>query len=247
MTPVSRTVAGRLHPFTPLVLTACTAVLAVAAPGPRTAATLYVATVLAVAAAGVGRAALRALVPLAPLWLFLFLLHAILGEGDRVTVVGLSLSREGLALAVTQACRLGAIATASLALYASFSPARFVDAVAERGWSFSWAYLVVATLLALPRFRARALAILEAQRSRGLRLRGSVLNRVRAVGPVTFPLLLGALAEVDERGFALESRCASGVTRRTPLDPPRDRLGDRAVRWLAGALAGAAVLWRVLQ
>jgi energy-coupling factor transport system permease protein len=229
------------------VLTVCVAVLAVAAPGPRTAAALYVVTVLAVAAAGVGRAALRALVPLAPLWLFLFLLHGILGEGDRVAALGLSLSRGGLALAVTQACRLGAIATASLALYASFSPARFVDAVAERGWSFTWAYLVVATLLALPRFRARALAILEAQRSRGLRLRGSVLNRVRAVGPVTFPLLLGALAEVDERGFALESRCAGGVTRRTPLDPPQDRASDRVGRWLASALAVAAVLWRVLQ
>ncbi|HMU61369.1 MAG TPA: energy-coupling factor transporter transmembrane component T [Gemmatimonadales bacterium] len=247
MTPVSRAAAGRLHPFTPLVLTVCVAVLAVAAPGPQTAAALYGVTLLAVAAAGVGRAALRALVPLAPLWLFLFLLHAILGEGDQVAVLGLSLSRDGLALAVTQACRLGAIATASLALYASFSPARFVDAVAERGWSFSWAYLVVATLLALPRFRARAVAILEAQRSRGLRLRGSLLNRVRAVGPVTFPLLLGALAEVDERGFALESRCASGVTRRTPLDPPRDSLGDRVGRWLAGALAVAAVLWRVLR
>lgn len=247
MTPISRTEAGRLHPFTPLVLTICVAVLAVAAPGPRTAVALYVATLLAVATAGVGRAALRALVPLAPLWLFLFLLHGMLGEGDQVAVLGLSLSREGLALAITQACRLGAIATASLALHASFSPARFVDAVAERGWPFSWAYLVVATLLALPRFRARALAILEAQRSRGLRLRGSVLNRVRAVGPVTFPLLLGALAEVDERGFALESRCASGVTQRTPLDPPPDRLGDRVVRWLAGALAVVAVVWRVLQ
>jgi energy-coupling factor transporter transmembrane protein EcfT len=247
VTSISRTPAGRLHPFTPLVLTICVAVVAVAAPGPRTAAMLYAVTVLAVAAAGVGHAALRALVPLAPLWIFLFLLHGVLGAGDQATVLGLSLSREGLALAATQACRLGAIATASLALYASFSPARFVDAVAERGWSFAWAYLVVATLLALPRFRARAHAILEAQRSRGLRLRGGVLNRVRAVGPVTFPLLLGALAEVDERGFALESRCASGVTRRTALDPPRDSARDRVGRWLAGALAVAAVVWRVLR
>ena len=151
-------------------------------------------------------------------------------------------------LAATQAARLGAIATASLALYASFSPSRFVDAVAERGWPFSASYLVVATLLALPRFRARAAAILEAQRSRGLRLRGNPVNRVRAIGPVTFPLLLGALAEVDERGFALETRCAGAVTRRTPLDPPRDTVVDRVVRWLAcrsgsssGHLAGVLV------
>jgi len=237
--------AARAHPFTPLVLTLCVALVAVAAPGPMAAASLYTATILAVLAAGVGRAALRALVPLAPLWLFLFLLHGVLGDGERLVVAGLSFSRGGLLLAATQAARLGAIATASLALYASFSPSRFVDAVAERGWPFFASYLVVATLLALPRFRARAVAILEAQRSRGLRLRGNPMNRVRAIGPVTFPLLLGALAEVDERGFALETRCASGVARRTPLEPPRDTVVDRGVRWLAGAGAAATIAWRV--
>ena len=237
--------AARAHPFTPLVLTLCVALVAVAVPGPTAVASLYAATILTVLAAGVGRAALRALVPLAPLWLFLFLLHGVLGDGERLVVAGVSLSRPGLLLSATQAARLGAIATASLALYASFSPSRFVDAVAERGWPFSASYLVVATLLALPRFRARAVAILEAQRSRGLRLRGNPVNRVRAIGPVTFPLLLGALAEVDERGFALETRCASAVARRTPLDPPRDSASDRVVRWLAGAGAVGAIVWRV--
>ncbi len=246
MTAAPGTPTARWHPFTPLVLTLCVAVVAVAAPGPRMAVAVYAGTAVAVVVAGVGRATLRALIPLAPLWLFLFLLHGVFGEGDRVIVAGASLSRDGLTLAATQAARLGAIATASLALYASFSPSRFVDAVADRGWPFAWAYLVVATLLALPRFRARASAILDAQRSRGLRLRGSPLNRLRAIGPVTFPLLLGALAEVDERGFALETRCASGVARRTPLDPPQDSVGDHAARWLAGAGALAAVLWRVL-
>ena len=245
MTLAPGALAARAHPFTPLVVTAAIAVAAIALPGAMATVALYAATVILVLATGAGRAALRALVPLAPLWLFLFLLHGVLGDGSRVTVAGLSLSRDGLTLAVTQGARLGAIATASLALYAAFSPARFVDAVAERGWPFSAAYLVVATLLALPRFRARAVVILEAQRSRGLRLRGSVINRIRAIGPVTFPLLLGALAEVDERGFALETRCAAGTVRRTALAPPADRMADRMVRWAAALSAGAAVVWRV--
>ena len=245
MTLAPGALAARAHPFTPLVVTAAIAVAAIALPGAAAVVALYACTVVLVVAAGAGRAALRALVPLAPLWLFLFLLHGVLGDGGRITVEGVSLSREGLALAVTQAARLGAIATASLALYAAFSPARFVDAVAERGWSFSVAYLVVATLLALPRFRARAAVILEAQRSRGLRLRGSIVNRIRAVGPITFPLLLGALAEVDERGFALETRCAGGSARRTALAPPADRVLDRLVRGVAMLAAVAAVAWRV--
>ncbi|HEX5003691.1 MAG TPA: energy-coupling factor transporter transmembrane component T [Gemmatimonadales bacterium] len=245
MTARPATLASRAHPFTPLVLTLCIAITALAAAGPLEAGVLYAVTVALAVISGVGRAALRALVPLAPLWFFLFLLHGVMGESPRIDVAGLALSEAGISLALAQAARLGAIATASLALSASFSPARFIDAAAERRWSFAASYLVVATLLALPRFRARAAAILDAQRSRGLRLRGGPLHRLRAIRPVTFPLLLGALAEVDERGFALETRCAAGVTARTPLAPPVDRPADRVVRWLAIGGAVCAMAWRV--
>ncbi len=226
MTAAPRALAARAHPFTPLVLTLCVAVLAVALPGPGPVALLYAGTVLVAVATGVGRAAVRALVPLVPLWAFLFLLH---GTGGAA-----------------QAARLGAIATASLALYAAFRPARFVDAVAERGWSFSMSYLVVATLLALPRFRARAALILEAQRSRGLRIRGGPLRRVAALRPVAFPLLLGALAEVEERGFALETRSAAGVRHRTPLAPPADSVLEQLLRWGSAAGTAAVVAWRLV-
>lgn len=247
MTAVPDTLAGRAHPFTPFVLTLAIAMMAVAAPGPASAISIYGVTILLVVVSGTGRAALRALIPLAPLWFFLLVLHGVMGAGDRQLIAGISFSREGLTIAATQAARLGAIATASLALHASFTPARFVDAMADRGWSFSATYLVVATLLALPRFRSRALAILDAQRSRGLRLRGNPLNRLRAIGPVTFPLLLGALAEVDERGFALETRCAGGVHARTALAPPADTLFDRLSRGFAAAAALGVVGWRLVQ
>lgn len=245
MTAAPSSLAARAHPFTPLVVTLCIAIAALAAPNPGVAGALYAGTVILAVAAGVGRAALRALVPLAPLWFFLFVLHGLLGDGPRVTFVGLTVAADGLALAGAQAARLGAIATASFALYASFSPSRFVDAAAERRWPFAASYLVVATLLALPRFRARAAAILDAQRSRGLRLGGGPWNRLRAIGPVTFPLLLGVLAEVDERGFALETRSAGAVRSRTPLDPPPLQVADRVVKWLAVGGAAAAVVLRV--
>jgi len=247
MTAASATPAGRAHPFTPFAVALAVAIAALAAPGTVGAGAVYLATILLVVLTGVGRAALRALVPLLPLWVFLFLLHAVMGAGEREVVAGLSLSRGGLALAATQAARLGAIATASLALHAVFSPSRFVDAMAERGWSFSTSYLVVATLLALPRFHARAGAIVEAQRTRGLRIGGGLVRRLRALGPLTFPLLLGALAEVDERGFALETRNAGTVRRRTSLAPPMDTAADRMIRRAALLLALAVVGWRVFQ
>ena len=120
-------------------------------PAPAGPIALYAATAGLVVLAGVpGAVATGALVCL-PLWFFLFLLHVVLRGGD------------GLHAALAQGARLGAIASASAALLRAFRPLRFLDAMAARGRSFHSAYLVVATLQSLPRLRARAHAIQEAQ------------------------------------------------------------------------------------
>jgi energy-coupling factor transport system permease protein len=192
--------------------------------------------VLAVAT-GVGRSAVRALIVCLPLWFLLFLLLALFGHGDRADLGPISVSRAGLEAAVAQGARLGAVATASLALFACFDPSRFLDAVAARGWSFHAAYLLVATLQAAPRFRHRAAMILEAQRARGL----------RGLAPLTTPLVLGMLSEVDDRAMALETRGLDARVARTPLDPPPDRVPDRLIRLGLPVLVLAALAWRLLR
>ena len=53
-------------------------------------------------------------------------------------------------------------------------------------------------------------------------------------------LVLGALAEVDEQVLALDARGVTSGARRTPLEPPPDRAGERALRWVLGLLVVAA-------
>ncbi|HEU4700345.1 MAG TPA: energy-coupling factor transporter transmembrane component T [Gemmatimonadales bacterium] len=242
--------ALRAHPFTPFVVALAVALLAFLLPGPWGPVALYGVVLALAGATGVGGAARTALLVCLPLWLFLFLLHGVLGEGPRVAAGPLRLSAAGLALALAQAGRFGAIATASLGLLRAFRPSRFLDAAAARGWPFHLPYLLVATLQAGPRLRHRAGLVLEAQRTRGLRYGGSPLARLRALGPVVLPLVLGALAEVDDRAMALETRglgaAGHGAVARTPLDPPRDTAGDRLVRWGAALAVLAALVWRVL-
>ncbi len=233
------------HPFTPFVLLLGVALLAMLLPGPEGPLALYAATGAALTAAGRARAVLRGAVVCLPLWLFLFLLHAVLGEGPRLALGPLSLSADGVDVALAQAGRLGAIVSASMGVLETFAPSRFLDAVAERGWRFHGAYLFVATLQALPRFRDRAAAIVEGQRSRGLRLGGGMVARARAVVPLALPLMLGALVDVEDRVIALETRAVHAGTRRTPLDPPPVRRRDRAW-WAAAATAVVlALTWRL--
>jgi len=222
-----------LHPFTPFVLVGGVAALAFLLPPPVGPVALYGGVLIAALAAGMGGAAVAAGLVLLPLWGFLLLLHGILPGGD------------GYPAAVAQGARLGAVATASIMLLRGFKPSRFLDAASSRGWSLSAAYLIVSTLQAAPRLRARAASILEAQRARGLRAGGSPWARVRALVPLSLPLVLATLTEVDDRAMALEIRGfrSPGVTR-TPLDPPPTTGRDRSLRWGTLILVLAASVWR---
>lgn len=229
---------GMLHPFTPFLLTLGVVVLAFALPAPSGPVLLYAAVLACALGYGHARAARAGALVCLPLWAFLLLLHVVLPEG------------RGLAVALAQAARLGGVATASVMLFQSFRPSRFLDAVVERGWSFPAAYLVVATMQAAPRLRERAAVILEAQRARGLRLSGGPVGRIRALRPLVLPLLLGIIAEVDDRAMALEIRGTAGgegAPRRTPLAPVPVLPLDRLLWWVTAVAIIGALIWRALR
>ncbi|HEU4827745.1 MAG TPA: energy-coupling factor transporter transmembrane component T [Gemmatimonadales bacterium] len=223
----------RLHPYTPFVLVLATALLAFLLPAPAGPMALYAAVIGAALLSGMTKTVAGGALVTLPLWAFLVLLHVVLPGGD------------GLAAALAQGARLGAVATASLMLLRSFNPSRFLDAASARGSSLSAAFLVVSTLEAAPRLRRRAAMILEAQRARGLRVGGSPAARLRALVPLTLPLVLGTLSDVDDRAMALEIRGFGGGNARTPLDPPATTRRDHLYRWGAVAAVVAAAAWRI--
>ena len=238
---------ARAHPFTPLVATLAIIALAFLLPAPGGPVVLTPLVALFVPLSGDTRAFIPAAWLALPFWFLLCFLHGVLGEGPRVALGPLTFSSAGLTLALTTSARLTAVILASVLLLRGFRPGRFVDAALETGWPWSIAYLCAATLNAIPRFQERATRVQEAMRSRGLRVRGSLLTRLLAFIPLALPLMLGALHDVDARAFALATRqVRADGARRTPLRPPADTPIDRAARWGAVALVGAVALWRIL-
>lgn len=218
----------RAHPFTAMAIGGGAAVLAfLIAPPAGPLAVLALVVALAVTA-GVWRVLIPAAVISGPFWVFLFVIHGVFREAP-LTALGLS-------------ARITASIVAFLLVIAVVHPGRLVEALLARGVPFAAAYLLAAAIQIVPRFRDRARAILDAQRCRGLRLRGSPLRRVRAVVALAIPLVLSALAEVDEHALALETRGVGAGKRRTTLHAPADTRFDRAIRW--GVLAALVVaLW----
>jgi energy-coupling factor transport system permease protein len=222
----------RAHPYTPLALGAGLFAAAFAAPSPLAVALVLVAALAIAAAAASLGATLRPLLVLAlPVWVLLLVVHGWRGPEPFFMVGELRLSEPGLTRALVLGGRVSAILIVSVAVLRSVAPARLVEAMAARGVSFGRMYLLVSTLTIVPRLRERAAHILEAQQCRGLRIGGSPLARLRALGPLVLPLVLGALAEVDEQVLALDARGVTGASRRTSLWPPADPVPERALRW----------------
>jgi energy-coupling factor transport system permease protein len=90
----------------------------------------------------------------------------------------------------------------------------------------------------VPVFFDAALAVVQAQRCRGLELaRGGLVARLRRFVPVIIPVLIGALRRADRMAMALELRgFNSGRVRTVYL---RARVGP--ADWIAGALAAATL------
>ena len=236
-----RSVVHRAHPYTPLVIASGLLLVAFAVRSPLAVWTVVAAALLFAAVAGVLGPVLRPAALLAlPTWALLTVLHGLLGGPPHVAVGPLAFSVQGGERALVFGGRLAAILLAFLTALATVSPARLVEAMTARGVRFGRIYLLVSTLTVVPRLRDRARRIIDAQQCRGLRLGGSPLARVRALGPLVVPLILSALAEVDEQALALDVRGASVDGARTPLETPEDHAADRAVRWGVLVLVVAA-------
>ncbi len=235
----------RAHPYTTLSLAAAILFGAFAMAQPLEVWLLVLAAALLAAIGGVLRTGARtALLLSLPIWVLLFVLHGLLGAAPRVVIGPLSLSAPGIARALVLGGRVTGIVLGFVTALATIEPHRLVEAMTARGVPFGRTFLLASTLTVLPRMRERAAQILEAQQCRGLRLGGSPVARLRALVPLALPLILGALAEVDEQVLALDARGAASDTRRTPLDPPADAPWQRALRWTLLGMVLAAYGWK---
>src|SRR5258705_1229010 len=80
--------------------------------------------------------------------------------------------------------------------------------------------------------QAKAQAIIDAQRSRGLDTKSSFFKRAGALVPLVGPLVFGLLVEVEERAIAIEARGFTSKNIKTSLHEIPDRNSDKFIRWV---------------
>jgi energy-coupling factor transport system permease protein len=153
---------------------------------------------------------------------------------------------EGLSFAIEILCRIAAISGAVTLFYLTTKPSELVLDLERRGIPARLAFVANASVQTVPAMGERAAAIIAAQRARGLDTEGSVWRRIRGVLPIVGPVMLGSIAEVEERSMTLEARAFTHPGHRSLLWAPADSSRQRAIRWLLLAAFVVVVAVHVL-
>jgi energy-coupling factor transport system permease protein len=139
---------------------------------------------------------------------------------------------EGLGFALETLARIGAISGSITLFYLTTRTDALVTDLERRGVAPRVAFVANASVQTVPALVERASLITSAQRARGLDTEGSLWKRLRGVVPLAGPVLLGAVAEIEERTMALEARGFTRPGRRTLLWRPADSGAQAVARWL---------------
>jgi energy-coupling factor transport system permease protein len=230
---VRRPGPDQLNPFTKLAAALTGAALALAWGGWVAAAVLLLGVLAALRARRARRLAMAGLA-LVPVVLSSLLINSLLPAGGGVTV------------ALAALLRLLAATIALTLLFATTPAAELLSDLEARGLGRRPAFVLGAALAAVPRAQRRALDVIEAQRARGLDTEGSWPRRLRGVVPLVAPLVIGSLADVEDRALALEARAFGAPGRRTVLTRLPDSRGQRVARWTLLGVLGLGLVLRAL-
>ncbi|HEX2222308.1 MAG TPA: energy-coupling factor transporter transmembrane component T [Candidatus Limnocylindria bacterium] len=237
----------RLNPLTKLVAATSVALAAiilgdVAGPIALLAAGVVLPAVVARSLRALARAALLLTLPLALSILLVNLFFFPGGERVLLRIGPVAATLEGLAFGIEILLRLLAISGAITLFYLTTPVSELVIDLERRGVPARLAHVASASVQTVPAMVERAAAITAAQRARGLDTEGSPWRRLRGLLPLAGPVILGSIAEVEERAMALEARGFTRPGPRTLLWHPADSGWQRAARWslLAGVVGLAA-------
>jgi energy-coupling factor transport system permease protein len=209
---------------------------------------MAVAIVVGALLAGLGRVYVRRLLLMTlPSLTSIVLINGFFFPGARDVLLSagpLGLTREGLEFGLPIAGRVLVAVAVTLAFVTTTRPDDLMAGLVRLGAPTSITFLVLSAIQAVPRMRAKASRILDAQQARGLRTRGGPLDRMRGLIPLVAPLVIGSLVDARDRALALEARGFGSSGQRTVYRLVPWRRSDRLLA--AAAIAALAALPIVL-
>jgi energy-coupling factor transport system permease protein len=154
-------------------------------------------------------------------------------------------SRQGFVYGLSTAIRLDTFLAAGILFLTVTRVEEVAWALGRLGVPYTVGFTLTLAFRLVPVFFDAALAVLQAQRCRGLELaRGGLVARLRRFVPILVPVLIGALRRADRMAMALELRgFNSGRPRTTWLRARAGRADAVAGVVLLATTAAYVTLW----
>ena len=171
---------------------------------------------------------LKSLKPIVPILIFTGILNMLFITGDDPFFEWgiISISSEGIYMAVVTAIRVICLIAASSLLTYTTSPIALTDAIERLLKPLKYvkfpvhelAMMMSIALRFIPTLVEETDKIMAAQKARGADLEsGGLMQRAKALGPILIPLYISAFRRADELAMAMECRCYHGGEGRTRM------------------------------
>lgn len=169
-------------------------------------------------------------------------LNMFLTPGEIICSYGyISITKEGLILAVFMSIRLILLVMGTSLLTLTTSPISLTDALESifsplkviKFPAHELAMMMTITLRFIPTLMEETDKIMKAQMARGADFEsGNMIKRAKNLVPLIIPLFLNSFRRADELALAMESRCYHGGEGRTRLNPLKMKSKDYAIMFL---------------
>jgi len=200
----------------------------------------------------------KSLKPVVPIILFTSVLNIFFVTGEVLVKIGfISITKEGISLAVLMSLRILCLIAGSSLLTYTTSPIELTDAI-ERLLNplnklkvpvHELSMMMTIALRFIPTLIEETDKIMNAQKARGADMEsGGLMQRAKALIPILVPLFVSSFRRADELAMAMECRCYRGGDGRTRMK--QLKYGGRD--WLAltvmfGCITGVLLLNALLK
>lgn len=126
-------------------------------------------------------------------------------------------------------------------------PPDLIESLVSKGLSPKFGYVLSSVLQIIPQMATTMETIIDAQRSRGMKMEGNLLTRIRAFFPLIGPVVMTSLISVKERTMALEVRCFTSKRKKTFLNVQQVTLQDKIFQGIMAICVAGSLLWRFVR